>query len=349
MARRSILFLVGVLATLAFSPPAAWAVGGATNELPEQEKPGQFPIGAMVILDNAVGAGTFVSQKFERRPLYAATLTFLPSWRATDQLTVRGRLDIGKEFVSNASSETTKDHEVTLADAMLSVLYGSFYRVPADVPVVGGLNFGGMFDLILPTSKQSQFRTLVMGLRPVVIISYPIGPVDLAYQFRFTKNFNRYTSPVVSASDTAPVALARVRGNEEVSADLIALGGNNVEFSVANRLTVQWNIGKGFGFEDRELSLMVDYMVSNAWTYRSYPSDELMADDAVSGRGQRDLELGTVELSVKAIDHLYLALGVQSYQPPQTSDNKGFRAPFFNFWDLANNYTTVYFDVIGVF
>lgn len=349
MTRRSILCLVGVLAMLTSSPPTAWAVGGATNELAEQEKPGAFPLGAMLILDNAVGAGTFIAHQYERRPFYAVTLTFLPSYRITDKLTLRGRLDIGKEIVSNAGTETTKDHETTLADAMLSALYSSFYRVPESVPVVGGLNFGGMFDLIMPTSKQSQFRTLVMGLRPIAVITYPVGPVEIAYQFRFLKNFNRYTSPIVSASDTAPVAVSRVRGNEEVSADLIALGGNNVEYSIGNRLTVQWNIGKGLGFEDRELTLMADYLLSNAWTYRSYPDDELKAVNASTGRGQRDLELGTVELSVKAIDHLYLALGVQSYQPPQTSDNKGFRVPFFNFWDLANNYTTVYFDVIGVF
>lgn len=349
MTRRSILLLVGLLAVLGSCPQSAWAVGGATNEIVADEKPGAFPLGAMLILDNAVGAGTFLSHDYERRPYYAVTLTFMPSYRITDELTVRGRLDLGKELVSNASTETTKDHETTLSDTMVSVLYSSFYRVPESVPGVGGLNFGGMLDVVLPTSKQSQFRTLIVGLRPVLVISYPIGPVDIAYQFRFLKSFNRYTSPVVSVSDTSPVAVARLRGNEELASDLIALGGNNTEYSVANRLTVQWNIGKTFGFEERELSLMVDYLLQQAWTYRSYPNDELTADNALSGRGQRDVEMGTVELSVKAIDHLYLALGVMSYQPPKKADNDGFRVPFFNFRDAANNFTTVYFDVIGVF
>jgi hypothetical protein len=347
VARRSILFLAGVLVALASSPPVARALGNA-SDVSTREGPEAFPLGAKVIFEQSVGAGTFIAHDYERRPLYAATLTFFPRWNISEHALLLGRLDISKEFISNASSETTQNRETTLADAQLIFIYDGFYAVPSSVPVIGGLSFGAELDLLFPTSKQSQFRSLILGVRPIGYFSWPIGPVTLSYQFRFTKNFNRYTSPVVHASDTAPVAVARMRGAEELGADLIALGGNNVEYVIGNRLTAEWELGKTFGFE-RLVRITADYLLTNAWTYRSYPSDELRADDAVAGRGQRDLAAATFAVEVGVIQHLNLALGVVSYQPPQTSDNKGFRAPFFNFWDLANNYTTIYFDVIGAF
>jgi len=346
--RRLFLLLASAVVALG-SPAPAGAVGGATGEVGEaEEAEGSFPLGAMVILDQSVGAGTFLANEFERRPSYTMTLSFFPMWRVTDNLTLRGRLDVSKELVASASSETTKKGETQIFDTMLTALYRSFYAVPEDVSVVGGLNVGGMFDLILPTSKQSQFRTLIMGVRPALVVTWPLGPVSIQYMLRVTKNFNQYTSPVVDVSADQPVALARLRGNEEVAADLIAVGGNNVEWSVANRLTVPWDIGATFGW-GTELVLTVDYMLSHSWTYRSYPDDELAAANALAGRGQRDVEMGTIEVSWGVIKHLYLALGVTSYQPPKTADNEGFRVPFLNFADLAGNYTSLYFDVIGVF
>ena len=349
MAKRSILFAASALLALTFHAPKTWAVP-STAELIEEEKAGSFPLGATIIFDQSIAAGTFIQNDYERRPSYALGLTFLPTWRVTDNLVIGGRLDIQKEVITNAGSTTTKNRETTLADVILGLTDVSFYRVPDDVPVMNGFNIGGTLDFALPTSKESRFATKIMTVRGTMLASYPIGPVRIDYNLRGTKSFNRYSSPVVQVSGATPVAIARARGAEELAPDLIAVGGNNIEWSILNRLAVTWDISQTFGFPERELALAVDYSIINRWAYTSYANDELTAENAKSGRGRSDLEIGIVEASVKVVEHVYLALGVNTYlQPPKSANNKTFRAPFFNFQNGADNYTSVYFDVIAVF
>jgi len=343
--RRSILFLIGALAALAASPGPAHAVDASGTAASRKET---FPLGGYFLLEHSLGAGTFIDHPYERKPSYSMTFVAMPWYYFTDLFSLRARIDISKEFVSNADSTTTINREVTLSDFILTAAYGSFYRVPKDVPVVGGLNLAGNLDVLFPTSKQSQFRTMITAVRPSLVVVWPFGTCSFNYWLRVQKNFNRYTSPVVSTSDGTPVAVARLRGAEELAADLIAVGGNNVEWAVTNRAYFTWNISNTFSF-GHDLTLWIEYSLTNSWTYRSYPDDELKAASAKAGRGRRDVETGIVELFWQVAGPFYMNFGISSYQPPKTADNGGFRVPFLNFWDLANNYTSLFLDLVVMF
>lgn len=336
------------------------AVGGETPALPgvgsddtavvltrDDETP-FAGFGAMLIYENSVGIGTFVADEYQRRPLW----DMLWSIRAKvylfhNLMFVQARLDLNQPIIDNADAETTHNNEFTISDTIVTVIAPSFYTEP-----VTGLRFGAWMDFLFPSSLQSRYADLLLGWRTGVQIGRTFGPVDIMYQFRFTKNFHSGTSPTLIDSrhglgaTTGTAYRNRGPGGEMGE-------GISTEFNLMNRLTVSVELPES-------LYISLDFVIFNSFDYDTASDDRIVdpitgavitldqSPHSHRGRGRSDLTSATLEFGWSPLRYLTVALGVTSYQPPVKDDNSGFRFPL-NFTEASANFTTVYLDVIGTY
>ena len=318
------------------APPAATEEERALEEAAEGVD--LFPIGGTVSLTQAIGGGTFVSDPYVRRAAVDLTLSAAPYWRITPLMRLTLTAAVSTSLVENYDSITTYRNRTLLSDTALSFAHLSVYKIP-----VVDINIDASVALSFPTSPQSRFRDLYVSSRAKLGFSRSIGPVYISYRFFFFKNFNEYTSPTVDTSDVGEhVVLAHFEGNEQLTSDLISVGGNNVSFGIINALLVSWNITS-------ELALAVYYELNNSWTYNSFPNDELSSEYAQGGRGQRDVQRGIVDVGYQFTDYLNVSLGVETLVAPKSLDNESFIFPFMNFSNNYRNNTSVYLSLTGIF
>lgn len=294
-----------------------------------------YGLGFTIVLDQAVGIGTFVSGS-QRRAQYDLAFDLRPSWKITDQHVITSRFALTQTLVTNADSGTTRKRDLLPSDTELRYTYRNAYVIP-------GVNVAmhPYLSVMLPSSKNSRFQKLILAVRPAISLSWKKDWLSVGFTSRVTKNFHRYTQPTINQDNGA--AVARLRGNEDVGGGFIATGGRNSEWSLFNDINVSFAL-------PLDLNLLVDFYHLVSWTYDDTPTDDRTAENADSGRGVSDVVAGTVELGWQTpVKPLSLALGATTAQTPKTPDNKSFRFPFFDFTSPSNNLTAIYFDVIASF
>jgi hypothetical protein len=300
----------------------------------EKSSTKKFPIRGMVILDNSLGLGTFVSGP-DSRPSLATTLLLRPYWQINDKQQLWLRFYVTKELIQNYESTTTVPNQILIGDTELRYVYNNVAEIPGvKIKVTPILSvFGG-------TSLTSRYQTRLAIVRPTVKLAYTYKWANLYYEARFAKSFHQYTSPTVGAS--AGIAVARDKGNEDLSG-AVAIGSRNVEYVLTNRLTFVASLPK-------KISVSLDYMYVRYWTYDASNGDAFQAPGADSGRGVRDLTTSTIDLSWQTPwPKLAVSMGMTTAQTPKTADAGSFRPPFFDFLTPNSNQTAFYLDFIGMF
>jgi hypothetical protein len=261
-------------------------------------------------------------------------LSIRPRVKLTDIMSLVARLDISKDIIDNYDAATTVPNQTLLSDVTLTWNVNPIVQEP-----VTGLKLNGWIDLLAPTSLASQYETRLLTARAGLGITKEFGWVNLYYMFRFDKYFHERDHRTLGIGEVECGPL----GGKALDSGACSLGGYaNTSFQFMNRFIVEF-------VPVERLGITIDFLVYNAFTYDVNPDDALTAENAVPGRGQRDLMAGTFEVSYQVLDQLTLALGTSTLQPPKTLDNEGFRFPFFDFSTASNNFTSIYFDVIGTF
>lgn len=304
----------------------------------EESKAGTqpFPLGASVSLTQALGGGTFVEDPHVRRASYDVSLGLSPYWRITPLMQLSASISVSQSLVENFDSAVTSKNRTLLSDTSLALNHMRLFKIPGV-----GVSVRGGVSLTFPTSIQSQYRSQYFSSRANLSLSKVIGPVYLAYGVSFSKNFNRYTSPVIDKSEVGDhVVLAHFDGNEQLTTDLVATGGNNTSFGVGNQFLVSWNITD-------QISLAAMYGFNHAWTYNTYEDDDLAGAYADAGRGMRESQMGLLDISYQVNDHLTLSLGTQTMVAPKSANNEDFIFPFLNFSNNHRNNSSVYLSVGG--
>ncbi len=344
--RRAVVITATLLYVVAASPVFAFERNTAPPALTEEERAREeakqgkvpFPIGGIVTLTNSLGGGTFVADEYVRRAAFDVSLGLNPYWRITPLLRLSAGLTVSKSMVENYDSGVTYKRRTTLSDVSLALTHYRLYTIP-----VLGIGINGALSFSFPTSPQSRYRRLYLSSRARVGLSKVLGPVYLSYGFSFYKNFNQYTTPALNSSDVGDhVILSHFEGNEQLTTDLVAAGGNNTSFGVTNSLIASWNITDF-------LALALMYQLNSGWTYNSFDKDVLSSPYATSGRGQRDSQMGVVDLTYTVLPELSVSLGTQTMVAPKTDDNEAFVFPFMNFSNNYRNNTYVYLSVTGIF
>ena len=293
-----------------------------------------FPIGVSGGLSQTIGGGSFTKDPYVRRPSVTLGMSVSPYWRITPLMRLSAGVGVSTTLVENYNSRNTRPHQWYVSDTSLSFSHAQIYKIP-----VVGIGIRGGVSLGFPSSLQSQYRTLLMSSRANLGFSRAVGPVYFSYGFSFFKNFNRYTSPVLDKDKVGDqVILAHYLGNEQLTTDLVSVGGNNTSFGLSNSFLVSWNITSG-------LSLAVYYALTQGWTYGSYPDDELTSEFADAGIGRRDSQTGVIDVSYSFNKYVSASLGVQTSTAPKTADNKAIIFPFANFSNNWRNNTGIYLSV----
>ena len=331
-----ILLIVCTIFTFLSSASAQDNTVGAESMESEEgnDEKASKPWGGLIIVDNAIGLGTFV-QGVDQRASYTLTVDARVSWKFDDHQTAWLRVPVSQEIVQNYDSVTTANQTI-LGDVEARYFYNNLVNLD-DI----GLKVTPYLWAAGGTSQSARYQTRLLSLRPGVKVFYKLGPAQLIYEGRFTKNFNRYTSPTVDGG--LGIAVARLGGSEDLAGDVVAVGGVNSEFSLLNRLTAY------FAFP-ANLGLTVYYTYIQSWSYEWDNDDDFTAANADTGRNLSDLSQSVIDLSWQTpISNLTLSAGAVTLQTPKTADNDGFRFPFFDLVAPNSNSTTFYLDAIASF
>jgi hypothetical protein len=187
----------------------------------------------------------------------------------------------------------------------------------------------------------SRATTMAYAIRPAVSVDWAWEGLSLSYGFAFRKSFHLNTNAVHNANNYAePTLMFRPGGAEDLGDGAVAIGElRNTSHIVSNSFQI------GYTFLE-QFSAGVSLGVNNIFKYTQPLSDEYSSEYA-SAAGQVDVTMGGIELGYQPWENLGFALGVVSQQPAFSSDNKQLRFPFYDFVSPSNNFTAVYFDVIG--
>jgi hypothetical protein len=299
-------------------------------ELEERERR-DVPISINAKLESALGQGSFVANAHARNPLFAWAASVAPGYYPLKRLTLSAYLKLVQEL-TNSELDASRQ-QVLISDLQLRarMMLGTIPGIDTQATVEG--------RLYLPTSLVSRYETLVAGTQLRGVLSREFGPFSLGAIALFRKNFHRYHSPVVDAEGNMPSLYARTGGAEDLRGPQVAIGGNNVSFSLYALLALSYA-----PIED--LFLTVYYGLARAYTYKRYEKrDEFTSQYAQTGRGKRDTSSAGFEVAYRLDQRFSFSLGVMTAVTPKSEDNGSFRFPFYDFESTASNLTLFYFDV----
>ncbi len=307
-------------------PSASVSMDDALDEVEEDNE--KLPFGGSFTLSNAVGTGTFVSNKYARKSLYTGGLDLVPYYKIAKQHKVSAYFGFYKYFVTNSETAVDERNQTLLNDVWLGYSYSNIVKDD-----VTGLGLSAGFKTFFPTSLASQYQTKIIGLQPSLTVAGSWAWFSASYILAYTQNFHEYETPVLREEGNIPSCINR----GGVASDVCFVGAYaNKQLSVSNMIVL------GFEIID-DLSLSTSFIFANAFAYDTYAEeDALTGEYAQPGKTQYDVTQASATLSYQVIKHFSVATGVSTMQMPKTADNKSFRFPFYD--ASANNYTSISFS-----
>ncbi|MCO4759884.1 MAG: hypothetical protein KC502_00110 [Myxococcales bacterium] len=363
--RLSKVLVVALLAGAVAAPASAQTVKKSVKKKP-------WPIGGMVTVGTTAGLGTFVPGE-SNRPMWSSNVRLMARHSPMAGLTLMASQGITKTFVTNVDDPfAARKRDTTLGDTVLiaswtpmiqdakpkkkkkltakqkaaaaaaaalnPMLVSGGKGHPLMLP--GGIRLSFLSVLSLPTSRIAQYQGRMAVLAGAANFSRRVGPVNLTYQARFTKNFHRYSNAVVPAGDNSE--LARAGGAEAVSDSQVATAFNNISFNVRNMLIASIP-GPG------KLSFQAVWLIINNFRYYDAPVDEFTSANAKGGRGRLDLSWASLSANYVFKGGYIASLSLATFQTPKTADNSMFRFPFFDFRSTPDNLTSLGLSVTKMF
>lgn len=250
-----------------------------------------------------------------------------------------GTVDPGSVGYCNPSSNTRR---ADYSDLWLTLRSPHLYTIPKiNVALSPG------FRVVLPTSMESQYQTLVMSLTPSIAAGRTFwhDRIRVGYGFGFTKNFHRYTSPLLAPENGGMAATAGGNYSDgPYGAGLSnfyldpsregTIGGYNVSYSLIH------TISGGVQISDK-WSVDVLYLIIDSFTYdhscattnvdiAGIQYDTCTAGDRVAANSgaqlarpsHRDSQVFWATIGYQALDWLGLSLAWINWAPLQYPNSK---------------------------
>jgi len=308
--------------------------------------------GSAAEITNYFGSGTFYSSGYHDP--YVATAFYLkPTLKlgTKRELSVYGRAYVELEYTKVDNPEARR---VNPLDSWLVLAARNLYTEARSK-----IRIGGIFRAILPTSYESRYSHLIVGLTAGLNAnrSFEFGQPDptgkkwnlaLSLSSAFTKYLQTSKYRGSFAGDTTGCRLQQTA----VSAGLVGGGADGGAASTSDHCGGPLNTNYGVTsavnatLSRRRFSLSTTLIVINQFAY-AVPDDAFGAVYGVS-RGRSDVTWGLIALGYDITDHFGVSLGMSSYQPALDSTYSHPRFPFFDFsGPNANNYTQVFVGVSG--
>jgi hypothetical protein len=268
--------------------------------------------GSQLVLRNALSAVSLDrSAEQTYNPYYAMTWSFRPWWWFGDRLFVRAQLDVIHELTE--PDETTFEREALLDDLRLVAGGSGLWTIP-----VVGVHLSADLALILPTSKASLARTLVLGVGPGLRLSraFPLlGGVVVGYNLRVTPYFHRYS--------TAERETPLIPGCSSSGCDVyLNTGKRNPVARLAQTVDVSVRFLDWLG-----ASLVVGHAVD--WLHGLGEAPTEVSFEAVDDQGARYLTFLELTASFRPVDVLEIGVGYSALHP-QLAPDSSYYVPFFN-------------------
>jgi len=176
-----------------------------------------------------------------------------------------GSVDPGSVGYCN---EQANNRRADYSDVWLTLRNPRVYTIPKI-----GVYLNPAFRVILPTSAESRYQTLVMSLTPSLALGRTFwhDKIRVGYGFGFTKNFHRYTSPQLTPEAGGDAATAGGNFSDgpygaglsnfylDPSRDG-TIGGYNINYSFSH------TISGGIQLSDK-WSIDVLYVIIDSFTY----------------------------------------------------------------------------------
>jgi hypothetical protein len=268
----------------------------------------------------------------------SSELTWNPVYYWQFRLAPRYYFELAWELTD--SDETTKYHQVMWQDVWLDTVYANAYT-----DRYSGISVTPSLRLILPASKNSQARSLYLGMAPGFSLKrtfkLPRGmELTASYAFRYTKALNKYTTVQYEAPTIASCGV-----NDECG-ELIHTGVRNPSHSFANTfavdldITPKLHVSTFFAFLNSLLYPVttgeVDLMGGESLT---------VGEDPVNNVNHRAALWYVLEASYDLSSIVNLSLGLSTYHP-QLADDSHYRMPFVNRFTEVSLTATVNLDYV---
>ncbi|HEX2659174.1 MAG TPA: hypothetical protein VHU40_12915 [Polyangia bacterium] len=309
----------------------------------------QKMVGSTAELGSYIGSGSFYSGGYSD-PYVSASLYLRPTY------------DLGTRFKLSLTARLYFEEELTMPD----VPTGRRWNIYDTWLTLGARNIhtfesskvtlGGILRLIVPTSYESRWANLIVGMSvgPTLSRKFEFGS-DPSPERRYTlmltaiEQFSAYARTSETVGDNGTSGCHGPRG---LGPGAVAIGSDGPGVAAADRCGGA--LTSAFGLRHAVIAslsrgkwdLGVTLLVDNAFKYR-VPPDMFTSVNAVD-RGQVDSTWGIVSVSYSLTDHFTANAGVSSFQPALDQQNH-LRFPFF---DLsgganANNFTQAFVSLTG--
>jgi len=293
----------------------------AAEIISQSEDPAPWRGSKMVYRNVATVLSFDKSADLTYNPYYAMTFQVSPRWWFNRIFWVGADAGLSREIT--ASDTTTQKGEVLWDDTLVRAGASRFYKIP-----VVGIEFSGGLDLIAPTSKLSQARSLYLGLRPSLGVSrtFPLlKGLTLFYSLQGTKFFNEFTT----SSRKSPLIPGCSGGSCDV---YLNSGVRNPEWRMTNLGGISMEFTDWIGLS-ASAGLVMDFVYAQE-TQDPSVSFEPQKDQ----RDRRYTMVYEIEVHTRPMPSLGIAVGASTVNPQLRPDST-YEDPF------INRYTTVYVDL----
>ena len=274
--------------------------------------------GSMLLLRNEASLLTFDrGAELTYNPYDALSFTAWPRWWFGDIFFVQGRVMLTHEF-TNADDTTLRD-ETVVSDVTLGGGASRFYQIP-----VLGVDLGLDASLVIPASKESRARTLVLGVGGRFSLARHfdlLAGLDVVYSLQGSKGFYRY-----STSQTESPLISGCSGGGDCSR-FSNTGIRNARFSLANRLDLSVDFLAWLGIELTAIHRM-------AFLYAIQADDPRVSYVPQQPTGDRQFVEFEGNVRVRPMKSLEVALGVSTLSPILAPDST-FYTPFVNRYTMG--------------
>jgi hypothetical protein len=309
----------------------------AKPEAKEDGPPKDLPFyrGSALSYRNTVSAISFNKDaEPDYNPYYLMTFGIAPRFWTGEKGYLNLNIDISREITE--SDWTTQAGETILGDISFGAGLANLYKIP-----VLGIGISTSVSFIVPSSKGSQARTMILGIKPGLSLSRRfdvLSGLSLGYNLGATKTFHEYTTVQREDSMIEDIKQSAIV-NTRTMASYMNTGVRNASWGLTNMFTA------GLEFVSW-LGMGINVGVAHSFLYEFeddyeglYGEDEVdISYENTDASNVRYTMIYGADLHSTPIPSLSISLGASTANPMLSPDST-YESPF------VNRYTAIYLDL----
>jgi len=292
--------------------------------------------GTSITYRNAATALSFKKDaELTYNPYYEMSWSFHPMWWVGDVFNAAVDFAITRELTE--SDGTTYDDEALFSDVTLTLAASKFATIP-----VLKIDMSASLALIGPSSKSSQARTMMFGMKPGLSLKRNfdvLAGITIGYSFGISKFFYESTTAQNEAA-----AISDCGTSSGGCAEYQNTGVRNTSWGLSNSFILsiafieQLSLDANFGLKHSFLYAQSGDVDNSSTDSTGTEYDQMSGWDPGDDTNVRYAMIYGLGLTVTPFQALSIGLGAETGNPQLKADAT-YERPFFN------RYTVVYLDL----